>query len=72
MADRTPRLRGKEWDTLRIATLNRDGWTCAYCGKHLEGKDAQADHILALENGGENALYNLVAACGKCNGTKSD
>lgn len=55
-----------------MAVLNRDAWTCVYCGKHLEGSDATADHIVALVNGGTDDAFNLVAACRTCNGTKSD
>jgi 5-methylcytosine-specific restriction endonuclease McrA len=64
--------RGAAWDKLRLKCLDRDGWVCAYCGKHLEGKDATADHIIAKENGGKDELTNLVSACRKCNGEKSD
>lgn len=49
-------------------------WTCAYCKRPLLGKSAVVvDHIVALNNVlGQNANYNLVAACQKCNSTKSD
>ena len=43
-----------------------------YCGKPLEGKDATADHVIAKENGGKDELTNLLSACRKCNGEKSD
>lgn len=64
--------KGASWDRLRLKVLNRDNWVCSYCGKHLEGADATADHIIAKNNGGEDRLDNLVAACRKCNGTKQD
>lgn len=61
---------GPEWDALRLRVLDRDGWMCSYCGKHLEGRDATADHLLAKANGGEDTMTNLIAACRSCNGTK--
>lgn len=64
--------RGASWERLRIKVLERDNWTCNYCGKHLEGADGTADHVIAKANGGEDRLDNLIAACRKCNGTKSD
>jgi 5-methylcytosine-specific restriction protein A len=61
---------GAEWDALRLKVLNRDGWVCTSCGKHLEGSDATADHITARANGGPDALWNLVAMCRSCNAQK--
>jgi len=63
---------GKVWDALRLACLERDGWVCAYCGKHLEGADATADHIIPVNAGGKDEMSNLLAACRKCNGMKQD
>lgn len=49
-------------------------WVCAYCKRPLVGKqNVQVDHIMPLNNVlGRNARYNLVAACPKCNHSKSD
>lgn len=63
---------GAKWDSTRLYVLQRDGFVCAYCGKHLEGKDATADHIVAKANGGTDDAWNLVASCVSCNGRKSD
>lgn len=63
--------RGPAWEALRLRVLNRDEWLCAYCGKHLEGRDATVDHIVAKVNGGQDIETNLVAACLRCNGLKS-
>lgn len=52
--------------------LERDGWICAYCGKALDGDDATVDHVIAKANGGTDDPDNLIAACRRCNGTKSD
>jgi len=64
--------RGKEWNALRLFVLDRDGWQCVYCGAHLEGADATADHIIPVEHGGKDEATNLVAACRTCNGRKQD
>lgn len=64
--------RGSGWDKVRLKVLDRDAWTCFYCGKHLEGNDATADHIIAKASGGTDTLDNLVAACRRCNGIKQD
>ena len=64
--------RGADWNALRLRVLDRDGWTCLYCGKALEGSDATADHIVPRDAGGEDADWNLVAACRACNGRKSN
>lgn len=59
---------GRPWQRLRAAVLARDNYTCVYCGREA----TDADHILPKAKGGEDALYNLVAACSDCNGQKSD
>lgn len=64
--------RGPKWDALRKRVLDRDGWTCVYCGKALEGKDATADHIIPKDMGGEDIESNLVASCRSDNGRKSN
>lgn len=69
--------RGAAWNRMRKNVLERDGWRCMYCGVDLiestgHKNSATADHIIAKENGGEDRLDNLVAACLECNGRKSD
>jgi len=63
---------GAKWDAVRLYVLNRDGWLCAYCNKHLEGADATADHIVPKAAGGTDDAWNLVASCRTCNGRKQD
>lgn len=70
--------RGSKWRALRLAVLERDGWTCAHCGNSLEENHAdprhrpEADHIIPLAAGGRDVPENLVASCKRCNGQKSD
>lgn len=62
-----------QWSEIRLLVLNRDGWRCAYCGCELRaGENAQVDHLNPRHNGGGDDLWNLVAACDKCNRRKSD
>lgn len=63
---------GAEWDKLRLACLDRDGWVCQDCGKDLAGDDATADHIIPKSMGGHDALDNLRALCRRCNGIRQD
>jgi 5-methylcytosine-specific restriction endonuclease McrA len=62
--------RGAAWNKMRAMILERDGHSCAYCGQEAD----TVDHIIPksseeddLDNPG-----NLVAACRRCNGLKSD
>lgn len=60
--------RGSQWNKTRLMILERDNYTCAYCGREA----TEVDHILAKANGGTDEPSNLVAACKPCNGLKSD
>jgi len=51
---------------LRGAVLERDGWTCAYCGRET----AEVDHVAPRARGGPTIAINLVAACRPCNEAK--
>ena len=53
---------------LRLAVLNRDGWTCVYCGQYGD----RADHVIPASKGGPDTMENLVTACAGCNRAKSD
>ena len=57
------------WKKIRLQVLNRDGWTCTYCGV----SDAnEVDHVWPKSRGGEDTLDNLVCACRRCNILKKD
>ncbi|WP_040569709.1 HNH endonuclease [Microbacterium maritypicum] len=60
--------RGPAWEALRQAVLERDGYTCAYCGREA----TTADHVTPKAQGGRDELSNLVAACLPCNSKKQD
>ena len=40
---------------------------CAYCGKEIEYKDMQVDHLIPLRVGGDNDIKNLMPSCRLCN-----
>lgn len=48
--------------------LNRDNYTCAYCGQYGN----TVDHIVPKAHGGQSTYINQVAACKKCNSKKAD
>ena len=71
--------RGVRWS--RKAVLQRDGFTCAYCGvqpgikqsgRLLSHRDFTVDHILPISRGGKNTWSNTVCACASCNQRKGN
>lgn len=50
----------------REAVLQRDGFTCVYCGASAN----HVDHRRSRRNGGTNHMNNLSAACADCNWRK--
>jgi hypothetical protein len=66
-ASRRPRS-GGGWPSIRLVVLERDGWTCAYCGDAANS----VDHMLPQSRGGTEEVQNLVAACVRCNSAKRD
>lgn len=60
---------------VRLRVFDRAHGRCEICSrKIMSGNDWQADHIVALINGGENRESNLRCVCAWCHGekTKSD
>lgn len=48
--------------------MERDGPTCAWCGRDLVGRiAATTDHLVPRIKGGPSWLANEVAACSRCN-----
>lgn len=58
--------------TQRLARiLERDGPTCVWCGRHLQGLvGATTEHVVPRIKGGPSWLENEVAACRRCNGQR--
>ncbi len=58
---------------LRFKILQRDKFTCQYCGGTPElGYTLHVDHILPKSKGGKAEESNLITACWLCNTGKSD
>lgn len=56
----------------RFEVFKRDAFTCQYCGSQAPDVILHLDHVIAVANGGDNDITNLVTACSACNGGKSD
>ena len=50
----------------------RDKGECQYCGKKMSLSNSTLDHVKPRSKGGKFTWENLVIACVKCNGKKSD
>nr|DAH80639.1 MAG TPA: HNH endonuclease [Caudoviricetes sp.] len=60
----------KEWKKISNRVLERDNYTCNYCGQI--GGILEIDHIIPFSKGGSDDLDNLTTACRKCNRQKKD
>lgn len=56
-----------DWYAVRWVVLERDQFTCRYCGQFAPNVRLEVDHITPVCEGGTDALDNLVTACGACN-----
>jgi len=52
---------------LRFEILQRDGFTCQYCGAAAPDVVLHIDHIHAVSAGGSDDESNLTTACRDCN-----
>jgi hypothetical protein len=57
---------------LRFQILNRDSFTCRYCGQSAPKVELHVDHIIPISKGGKDSDDNLVTSCQNCNSGKSD
>lgn len=51
----------------RIEVYNKYQGHCSYCGKEIEYKDMQVDHIQSKRMGGTDDMSNLNPSCRRCN-----
>lgn len=56
----------------RKSILQRDNFTCQYCGKKPKKEDINLDHVIPKSRGGTNSWSNLVASCIYCNAKKGN
>lgn len=57
-------------DLTKKNILIRDGYQCAYCGKHLTQSNGTVDHVMPRSRGGKHTWMNVVSACKPCNNKK--
>jgi len=55
----------------RFEVFKRDRFACVYCGRTPPAVTLHCDHVLAVANGGTNAIHNLATSCADCNLGKS-
>lgn len=58
--------------SVRFAVLNRDNYTCRYCGRKAPEVALEMDHRVPVSHGGTNDIGNLVTSCAECNRGKSN
>ena len=56
----------------RKNVLQRDDYTCQYCGLKAHKSKLTMDHIIPKSKGGTNAWTNVVTCCKECNSKKGD
>ena len=59
------------WNKLRWQILERDKYTCQYCGQSAPDVKLEVDHKVSLADGGTDDPSNLVTSCWSCNNGKS-
>ena len=58
--------------SLRFDVLNRDNFTCQYCGSKAPDVVLEIDHIIPYSVSKNNDIKNLITSCRTCNNGKSD
>ena len=66
--DRECVLTDGNWQVKRMYILERDNYTCQYCGNNTG--PLEVDHVMPRCKGGLSAEENLVCACFTCNRSK--
>ena len=61
------RLLGKGWYAKRWRVLQRDNFTCQYCGQYAPDVMLHVDHKNPVANGGTDEEQNLITSCEACN-----
>jgi HNH endonuclease len=56
---------------LRYEVLQRDSFTCRYCGAAAPFVILHVDHVVPRKHGGSDEATNLVTACEDCNTGKA-
>ncbi len=61
------RMARNDWYALRFEILERDDFTCQYCGQHAPNVMLEVDHVIPVCEGGSDDRENLATACTACN-----
>lgn len=56
-----------DWYTRRWEILQRDNFTCRYCGQFAPNVVLEVDHVTPVCEGGDDSPDNLVTSCRSCN-----
>jgi 5-methylcytosine-specific restriction endonuclease McrA len=67
--DKTPH---KEVKFTRENIYERDKNTCQYCGRKVDKKALNLDHVVPRDFGGRTTWENIVCSCRKCNTKKAN
>ena len=67
--DRFPK---KEVKFTRHNIFERDKNTCQYCGKTLDRRELNLDHVVPRDRGGPTTWENIVCSCIPCNTHKAN
>jgi len=73
MTKRKLKNQGMNWirPVKRLAIYLRDGLSCSYCARGLEGDTVLTlDHLTVYCRGGSNGSENLVTCCRQCNSSR--
>lgn len=54
----------------RYSILERDKFTCQYCGRKAPDVALEVDHIIPVSKGGLDESSNLITSCFECNNQK--
>lgn len=60
-----------DWRARRTRILLRDAFRCGDCRRVVSGREAHVDHIVPLEDGGNDDDSNLLTRCDRCHGRKT-
>jgi 5-methylcytosine-specific restriction endonuclease McrA len=55
---------------IKLRVLQRDNFTCQYCGTNNRKNNYCVEHVIPKKLGGEDMEHNLVCACFYCNVNK--
>ncbi|MBN8245906.1 MAG: HNH endonuclease [Verrucomicrobia bacterium] len=66
------RLPKKEVKFTRHNIFERDKNTCQFCGRTLDRRDLNLDHVVPRDRGGPTTWENIVCSCIPCNTRKAN